>query len=485
MAEKNRFSKLLKHLMSVADIKNYTLAQELQYDVSYISKWTSGQMIPSEKNEKKILKGISECVVNGCGEEGRKKLQTDYQVGTCEELKLAILDHLEAEYFYVKEFQDSSGVEVAPKTIFFPELKLSQYISRMHHPVLRRVSGLDVVACMDIFSMEREYQFQIAEDKNKHVPTGKWYQDVHYSVLINIQLEQFNYVYDVFFLVSMLERNSCIDLRLYECTQAVGRSIFVVKDDYAMSGMLVGKDRCISVVVSEDVDICHTLYRNLMGLCNRDHLLFLRVTMRDMFEEHTYVHAMLALKQQWVIGHFTEHFLPENVFNEVLEEVSQHKDDGTLNILELKRTHQMTKRIIEESHIKILVYRTAFYDLVVDNNIDFYNYKIHLTKRQVAACMQYFLELCSNHPEMEIRMVSGRLISNIEYCTGQCIFLNDTISHLRLSGEYNNIFIISRLDIREAFKKTFELCWDNREKLITDRAEIIANIEHAMSGIIE
>ena len=49
MAEKNRFSKLLKHLMSVADVKNYTLAQELQYDVSYISKWTSGQMIPSEK----------------------------------------------------------------------------------------------------------------------------------------------------------------------------------------------------------------------------------------------------------------------------------------------------------------------------------------------------------------------------------------------------------------------------------------------------
>ena len=84
MAEKNRFSKLLKHLMSVADVKNYTLAQELQYDVSYISKWTSGQMIPSEKNEKKILKGISECVVNGCGEDAQKRLQADYQVVTCE-----------------------------------------------------------------------------------------------------------------------------------------------------------------------------------------------------------------------------------------------------------------------------------------------------------------------------------------------------------------------------------------------------------------
>lgn len=485
MAEKNRFSKLLKHLMSVADIKNYTLAQELQYDVSYISKWTSGQMIPSEKNEKKILKGISDCVVNGCGEEAKKKLQADYQVVTCEELKQAILDHLEAEYFYVKEFQDSSGVEVAPKTLFFPELKLSQYISRMRHPVLRRVSGLDVVACMDIFSMEREYQLQIAEDKNKHVPTGKWYQEVHYSVLINIQSEKLHYVYDVIFLVNMLERNSCIDLRLYECSQAAGRSIFVVKDDYAMSGMLVSEDRCISVVVSEDADICHTLYRNLMGFCNRDHLLFRRVTMREMLVNHMYAHAMLALKQQWVIGHFTEHFLPENIFDEIVGEMSKNNDDGIPNISELKRIHQMTKKIIEESHIRILVYRTAFYDLVVDHDIDFYNYKVHLTKSQVTACIEYFLELCRNHEEVEIRMVSGRLISNIEYSTGQCIFLNDTVSHLRLSGEYNNMFVINRLDMRVAFEKMFELCWENRERLIIDKMEIIANIEHAMSGIVE
>ena len=66
MAEKNRFSRLLKYLLSVADVKNYALAQELQYDVSYISKWTSGQMLPSEKYEKKILEKISSYIVDEC-----------------------------------------------------------------------------------------------------------------------------------------------------------------------------------------------------------------------------------------------------------------------------------------------------------------------------------------------------------------------------------------------------------------------------------
>lgn len=484
MAEKNRFSRLLKYLMSVAEIKNYTLAQELQYDVSYISKWTSGQMIPSEKNEKKILNGISECVVNGCGEEARNKLFTNYQVDSIEELKLAVFDQLEAEYFYVKELQDNTGLDVALKTVFFPEMKLAQYIARMRHPVLRRVSGLEVVGCMDLFAMEREYQFQIVEDKNKHIPKGKWYQEVHYSVLLNIQADKLDYVYDVIFLVNMLERNNCIDLRLYECSQAAGRVMFVVKDDYAMSGMLVNENYCMSVMVSEDAETCHALYRNLMSFCNRDRLLFRRITMNEMLSKHIYAHAMLALKQQWIIGHLTEHFLPEPVFEEIVEQIND-RNDSQISIEELREIHCITQKIMKESPIKILGYRTAFYNLVVDNELDFYDYKVHLTRTQITACIKYFLELCRNHSGIEIKMVSGRLTSGIDYCTNPCVFLNDTVSHLRLSGEYNSMFLIDRSDMREAFEKMFEKCWHTEDRLITDREEIMTNIEHAMSGIVE
>ena len=55
MEEKNRFSKLLQDLMAEAEVKNYVLANELQYDVSYISKWVSGRALPTEKSVKKVL----------------------------------------------------------------------------------------------------------------------------------------------------------------------------------------------------------------------------------------------------------------------------------------------------------------------------------------------------------------------------------------------------------------------------------------------
>ena len=74
MAEKNRFSSLLERLMSVAELKNYTLAQELQYDVSYISKSINGRVLPSEKTEKSVLHTISQCIVDAASEKGLETL---------------------------------------------------------------------------------------------------------------------------------------------------------------------------------------------------------------------------------------------------------------------------------------------------------------------------------------------------------------------------------------------------------------------------
>ena len=99
MKEKNRFSNLLEHLMDVAEIKNYVMAKELQYDVSYISKWTSGRMLPGAKTEKTVIQGISRCIVAHGTDEGLQTLLENYHVDSYEELEIAIFDNLIAVSF--------------------------------------------------------------------------------------------------------------------------------------------------------------------------------------------------------------------------------------------------------------------------------------------------------------------------------------------------------------------------------------------------
>lgn len=483
MNEKNRFSKLLKHLMSAAEVKNYTLAQELQYDVSYISKWTGGQMIPSEKYASKILKGISECIVMRCSDEAAEGLMEEYRVDSREYLKQAVLDNLEAEYSYVRELQNSSGTDTTPAMQFRAELKLAQFVSKMRHPVLRRVSDLDIVGVFDILAMAREYQLQITEANNKHVPTGKWYQDVHYSMVIDVNKDRLDYAHDMILLVDMLDRNRCIDFSLYGNTKASGKAVFVVGTDYMISGMLISKDLCVSVVTSENPENCKTMYRNMKGMCSQEDLLFRKTSMREVLLKHEYVHGLFALRQQWVVGHLTEHFLPEDLFEEITAQLDKG-EEGTPPLEELRSIHKIARNVVENFKINLLLYRTAFYNLVVDNELDFFNVKIKLTQKQIIRCLEHFIELCRDHSGLEIKMVPGRLISNMDYGTKHCVFLSDTISHIRLDGEYNNMYVVNRRDMKEAFTKTFYEFWENRsDTLITDKQTIIANIEHVLSGI--
>lgn len=128
MKDKNRFSILLEHLMAIAELKNSILAKAVQYDDSYISKWISGKLLPTEKNHENTLQAISHCIVEALSEESTAQLLQEYQLQDINDLETAIYDNLESEYIYVKELQNSTGTEVAPKISYYPELTLDQFI---------------------------------------------------------------------------------------------------------------------------------------------------------------------------------------------------------------------------------------------------------------------------------------------------------------------------------------------------------------------
>lgn len=485
MEDKNRFSKLLENLMSAAELKNYTLAQELQYDVSYISKWMSGRMIPAEKTEKKVLEGISRCIVDSASEAGRNSLLSDYQVDTCEELKLAIFDNLEAEYFYVRDQQKNTGTSVAPKTYYFSELTLPQYISRMRHPVLRRVKSLDIMAAMDLMAVGHEYRLQIARIEKEHVSELRGYPDVHYSVLINIQPDKWDYIHDTLFLLNLLTKNVYIDFQIYGDAQATGRMIFTVKDDYAICGMLISRGRCMAVTVSEDPENCNALYRNIRVLCSRERLLFRRTTMRDMLLKYDYIHTLISLNLRWLIGHMIEHFLPEDLFEEIAKDLEK-RGELEIGIKELRDIHQLTRTMMEKASVKLLIYESSFSDLVVTSELDFFNHKVCLTARQRLRFMEHFLHLCEEHENLEIRLVYGQFVSDFEYIDNQCLFLTDTVSCLRLGcgPQKNNLLIINRSDMRRIFEESFDQFWNNRsDVVISDKDTINAYIQHIAQGI--
>ena len=480
--EKNRFSQILEHVMNLAEIKNAALAKALQYDVSYISKWISGRMLPAEKTKRNVLQRISCEIVRLSSKTGKENLFANYQVENENELQEAIFDNLEAEYDYVQDMQKQYGSYVAPKTSFFVELSPAQYISRMHHPVLRRVSRLHIMAEMDLLSLTHEYRLQIIQG-NIGTEKHRFYPDVHFSLMIDLSLNKIDNIYDPIFLINMMKEEAGIDFHLYRGEQAAGRMIFTVKDDFMMSGMLMDPNRCMSVTVSSEADHCNPLYYSIRDLCTRENLLYHNATMAELLDGNEYVRSILSLNQRWIIGHMTEHFLPEDLFEELLAQV---RTNDALDQEKLRYVHMLTRKAMEETEIEIIFQGIAFSNLALESDIDFFDQKIHLTLQQRERYIRHILEMCTTRKNLHFRLLYESPISDFRYDVAQSIFLSDGIAYLRLNTEHgrNNLAVLNHPDMKMVFEQFFDTLWDEKNGMIlSDQEEICSYIREMIHRI--
>ena len=227
------------------------------------------------------------------------------------------------------------------------------------------------------------------------------------------------------------------------------------------------------------------LYRNIDGLCSRENLLFQKVVMSEMLRSKEYIHTMLAPNQRWLIGHMTEQFLPDDLFEEIVEQLSE-SGLGAVSVEEFRNIHDMSKRIIEGSKIRLMFYESAFSDLAVSGELDFFNYKIVLTASQRLRYLEYVLNLWEHNPKLDVRLIYGSLISDFRYIANQCIFLSDVFSYLRLDncGSPNNLTAINLQSVQSIFDQFYQSVWTSSDKKVfSDRQTIISYMKHIMQGI--
>ena len=483
--EKNRFSALLEELIGISGVKSAGLAKALQYDASYISKWVSGRLLPTEKTKKKILTGLSHEIVSQSTQEGLENLYTNYQVSFPEELENVIYDNLEIEYDYVMDLQNTCGSLIAPDVNFFASLSPAQYITKMQHPVLRRVKMLDIMAEMDLLKLNHEYRLQIMQG-DVHRNLLHTYPDVHFSLVIDLSPDKIDDVYDSVFMMNMLSAMSQVNFYLYQNQQASGRMIFTVKNDFMISGLLVNPDRCMSVTISSNAKNCNPIYHGIKDRCTRESLLCRRTSMTEMLTTRDYMHSILSLHSKWVIGHMTEHFLPDDLFFEIINVFKAKKDPLFFDESSLSYLHSMTQRTLAESKISILVHCQALWDFAVDGNLDFYDQKIHLTLEQRKKYFEHLLYIFEHDPNLTFKLVKEPMILDFKYQINQCIFLSDQFSYLRLNtyNWTNNLAIMNHPNLKNMFDRFFDTVWkDNDGQLLSEHDKIHSFFVHIIQQI--
>ncbi len=457
--------------MATAEVKHFALAKALQYDVSYISKWIGGRVLPSEKSACDILQKISHCLVENASPKGLEQLSRDYELEDPEELWQAIYDNLIAEYYYVQELQQSSGSTVAPKITFYPELSMKKFIGKINHPVLRRVSSQSIVAAIDLFHMDGEFRLKVVNLEEDKASGDHTYPNVHFSLLIYLGETEQEPIRDAMFISNMLINSSRVDFQLYGSDFAYGKVMFVVKQDFAITGMLLRQDACTAVTVCEGEENTTPLYNDLQTLCTREKLLCRRITMEEMLlQSMDYVHALLASEHQWLLGHLTEYLLPEELFRELVEQGENLAAFGSLTNI-----HHLTRNILESTSMQLMICESALTRFMVTGGMDFFNRKIQLDFRQRRQVIEHLRKLVGGSGGLQIRLIQETLISDFQYSTCPSVFLSETISYLRLETkrpDENLLLKINSPEMKELYSCFFREIWEDGSHVISDREEI-------------
>ena len=469
MKERNRFSGLLKHLMTVAKLKNATLAKQLQYDESYISKWSTGSLLPTEKTSEKIFRDISRSIVTSVDEDGLQTLYSEYQLDNIPDLEEAIFDNLMAEFTYVVDLKETTGSEVAQKTSYYPELTLAQFMQKMRHPVLRQVKSLDVIMVADILSLDRNYQLTLAEldgGGGMNAAQRNW-PGVRFTMLINPSTQALNNSYNVQFLLNLLTNLSNVDFQLYTTPQSQGKMIFAVRDAYSISGMIIDETHCLSVTTSEDPKNANAIYDRVQSLCTQETLAVRRVSMSQLLKTNEYTQYTFARNQRWLVSHVTEHSLPDDLFDLLLDQYCRSHPDADRE--KLRKMHKMTRSVLESMGIKVLLPENALSDFAVSGMVDFFNNKFYLTPEQRLHYLQYIATLTEKNPQLEIRVLREGIFSDLQHVPSPTLYLSDGPCHLRLSrtGPKNNMSILNRAQLCDQFRQFFDELWTSDQYVDT------------------
>lgn len=463
MNSNNRFSSLLKNLLLTANLKNTILAQELQYDVSYISKWLNGQILPAEKGLEKILHTISSCITRSLESEQKAQMYAKYTVNNDDDLEGAIYDNLLIEYNYVKELKADTGLEIAPQIAYFPELTLLQFVNKMRHPVLRNVQALNVVAMLDVINMEKNCQLIIADLQNAYSTSQRMlYPGVHFNMLLDLSTALEKPIHNTTFIMNMIANFSNVKFNLYESKQARGKAIFAVDNGFIISGMLTDNNHCIAVTTSEDPQICNVMYNKLRSFCGKNNQLTSAMSMKEFISSSGYMRSILAEKHKWIICCLSEHFISESLFETLLDQISTDSIDEEFS-LELKKSYYLTRNILNETKTDAIIIDSTLQQFLVTGQIYFYHLKFHLTTEQRIEYLKNIRSILESNPNVNIRIFSRDTIMNFQFLGAPNIMIADSITHVRVSTEHsqNRIEVMNSTSIKLLLETTFNEIWNS------------------------
>lgn len=471
MSDYHHFSRQLHGLLQRADLKHQVVADALQYDVSYVSKWVNGKALPAERQIEGIADALSDLIISSSQCDTVKQLLQEYDCADRSELKQSLQES------FLEAYESDKGI--ARRQNSPPEYHVSLSTDWLAGKI-QEEGGNERLGVFDLFAMDHSARLKASGILNGNFVSLEKNPDIHFSVGFNPVSKRENFVYDVISLIHMLTSYSGIDFNLYALPFSAGKYVYAVKGKYSVSGMLFKEGECLNVTECRNAADVDALYQRMSLLMTSDQLVFRKTTMQSMMRDQFYARLLVAGNARWLLGHVTEHLLPDSIFEELIKKKTG--DEGSM----LLRLYTMEGMVLKNKATRVMLYDSALAAVAGTGEIDFFNSKVILNEEQRCLFFSYLSRL-AEADEIHFEIICEGFSADFRHITNPCVFLSDAFCCLRLeNGRYeDNLLVLQNREVRDLFDEFFEIIWSGRrDVVIEDKEAVLLRIKQYAGSIV-
>lgn len=482
----NEFGKLIEKLMYFSGEKNYSLAIELGYDVSYISKWINLTTLPTSKNIKNINKIVADFIVKSANDASLNDLADYFKVeknennDKSEVLKKIIEQKLNEAYLYSynknnkKNLKKDNDKNNSIQKVN-PALR-KKYLDNEILNFIDEVGSSNITVLCDLFSLNRDDKINLAGiKKGENHPSDIQRNFIKIKYLISFNENIKDIVFNVMLFIYMITSKWRIRINIYSCYFTPNTFISAVENKCVHTA-IYNNNKCLTNITSTDENVVDEMYDTLEDIANSQSMLtFHKRTPEEVIIGQDNINYIMDSELKWLIGEISELFMPTDLFLEVGESIFGENPEI---LLKLKKIDTILQNVTYNSEIDVAMYECIFRKYVYNGKITFFNKPITLNLTQRKRHMEYMKKLLLEKENIHFRVIDNSQLGDFKNDEKPSLYLSRNITLLKESSNElgENYLIVKDQRLDNICKLFFDEILKEEENKNKNRKNEIINL---------
>ena len=399
----SRYGELLKTLIKFTDIKMSTVADNLGYDVSYISKWCNKSKLPagrvSNEVNRNLAKLFSDEIIN------QNELSS-----FCSEFSVVISEDKLENYLYnaLKDaFKKSEGESEAPgrkttyntRTLVY-QRELSDFFDKELFNILySSAEPVEMLCTFNIFDYINTSELSDNPIVNSPI-----------HVKLGIATENVSKM-DFFSLYNLINKYHYISFDFYDNSGFGNQNLIVIKDKIAVICPTDGHGNISVAVIINDPEKVQTIYERTKALFRINHMLIIATTAKEMMQTG-YRSSFYAYGDfQMFMARGFEFLVPPELIDSIVKSAyEQGFDESTEKFL--RKLIVTWDDIFSKEKADFFILKSTILKYIDDGELYFTDILHRMSVSEREAHIKHVLEMCKKNHNLNFYVIDDE---NINY----------------------------------------------------------------------